>query len=92
MFVYIVLREVDHYAKSLLSDSEIAGMGAECLLENTEGCDSDFMIARMMQMQFDKEHDEVLKKTEAKFNGTSKGKEKKLLSIILYIDANLFHG
>lgn len=40
---------------------------------NPEGYDSDVMIARMLQMQFDKEHDEVVKRTEAKYNGTSKG-------------------
>jgi hypothetical protein len=39
-----------------------------------EDHDSDVMIARMLQMQFDKEHDEVVKRTEAKYNGTSKGK------------------
>jgi hypothetical protein len=66
-------REVDGYTKSLLSDSDITGIGAASLLESTEGCDSDLMIARMLQMQFDKEHDETLKRTEAKYNGTSKG-------------------
>jgi hypothetical protein len=43
---------------------------------NPEGYDSDEMIARMLQMQFDKEHDEVVKRTEAKYNGTSKGRYK----------------
>jgi hypothetical protein len=45
------------------------------MLATSEGCDSDTMIARMLQLQFDKEHDEMLKRTEAKFNGTSKGTE-----------------
>lgn len=30
------------------------------------------MIAQMLQMQFDKEYDEMLTKTEQKFNGASK--------------------
>ena len=35
-------------------------------------CQSDEMIARMLQMQFDKEYDENLKRTEEKYNGASK--------------------
>lgn len=30
------------------------------------------MIAKMLQMQFNKEYDEMLKRTEDKFNGASK--------------------
>lgn len=35
-------------------------------------CDSDEMIALMLQAQFDKEHDNMIQRTESKFNGTSK--------------------
>lgn len=35
-------------------------------------CDSDEMIALMLQKQYDKEYDEMLKRTENKFNGDSK--------------------
>ncbi|EFA07752.1 serine/threonine-protein kinase RIO3 [Tribolium castaneum] len=35
-------------------------------------CESDAAIARMLQMQFDKEYDENLKRTEEKYNGASK--------------------
>nr|CAD7444094.1 unnamed protein product [Timema bartmani] len=42
------------------------------ILENSPGCDSDFLIAQTLQVQFDKENDDILKRTEDKFNGTSK--------------------
>lgn len=35
-------------------------------------CDSDAVIANMLQRQFDREYDEMLKRTEDKYNGTSK--------------------
>lgn len=35
-------------------------------------CDSDAVIAKMLQYQYDREYDNILKKTEDKFNGTSK--------------------
>ncbi|CAG9824592.1 unnamed protein product [Phaedon cochleariae] len=41
-------------------------------LQNISNEDSDAMIARMLQMQFDKDYDDELKRTEEKFNGTSK--------------------
>lgn len=34
--------------------------------------ESDAMIAQMLQMQYDKEYDQELKRTEEKFNGASK--------------------
>lgn len=37
-----------------------------------EGDDSDAVIARMLQKQFDEEYDDMLKRTEDKYNGTSK--------------------
>ncbi|XP_065340350.1 serine/threonine-protein kinase RIO3 [Cloeon dipterum] len=64
-------KEVDKYTKSLLSDpfeKEVA-----CYIApETSDCENDLMIARMLQMQFDKEHDEGIKRTESKWNGTSK--------------------
>ncbi|GLH13830.1 Serine/threonine-protein kinase RIO3 [Gryllus bimaculatus] len=38
----------------------------------TADCENDEMIALMLQAQFDKEHDDMIKKTENKFNGKSK--------------------
>ena len=38
---------------------------------------SDFLLAKMLQDQYDKEHDELLDREERKFNGTSKGKNLK---------------
>ena len=41
-----------------------------------ESCDttSDLLIAQMVQLQMDDEHDRQLKREEAKWNGTSKGR------------------
>jgi len=42
------------------------------IMECASGCDSDHMIAQLLQAQFDKEYDSMLKRTEDKFNGSSK--------------------
>lgn len=39
---------------------------------SSDVCDSDAVIAGMLQRQFDKEYDDMLKRTENKYNGTSK--------------------
>lgn len=46
------------------------------LLLSDEVCDtsSDLMLAQMLQMQFDREFDDQLRREEKKFNGDSKGK------------------
>lgn len=45
------------------------------LLLSDEVCDtsSDLMLAQMLQMQFDREFDNQLRREEKKFNGDSKG-------------------
>ena len=60
------IKEIAHSFKEV---SEEAKPLPECL---PPGCDSDFLIAQMLQTQFDKEYDDMLKRTEDKFNGTSK--------------------
>jgi len=65
---------VESYTQSLLPASAEDVAGFVLKSEATCDSDSDQMIAKMLQMQFDKEHDEALKRTEAKYNGTSKGK------------------
>lgn len=35
---------------------------------------NDLMLAEMLQLEFDREHDNMLTKEEAKFNGDSKGR------------------
>ncbi|XP_046980764.1 serine/threonine-protein kinase RIO3 [Schistocerca americana] len=42
------------------------------LIANSPDCDSDRVIAQMLQVQFDEEYDKMLRRTENKFNGTSK--------------------
>lgn len=46
------------------------------MLLSDELCDtsSDLMLAQMLQMQFDREFDDQLRREEKKFNGDSKGK------------------
>lgn len=66
-------KEVGKYAEHLNTSSETFEMPKEVLEQVTENvCDSDAVIARMLQQQFDKEYDEMLKRTETKYNGTSK--------------------
>lgn len=36
-------------------------------------CTDDYLLAKMMQLEFDKEHDVILKQEESKYNGDSKG-------------------
>lgn len=44
----------------------------ELPLDDTEDTASDLMLAQMLQMQFDREFDDQLKREEKKFNGDSK--------------------
>lgn len=45
------------------------------LLLSEDTCDttSDLVLAQMLQMQFDREYDDQLRREEKKFNGDSKG-------------------
>lgn len=45
---------------------------------------SDILMAQMLQHEFDLEHDNVLKREEAKFNGTSKGNYLYFIHFIRY--------
>lgn len=67
-------KEVQKYAEIV---NETAGDNFQIPQEVLEQigedvCDSDAVIASMLQRQFDKEYDEMLKRTENKYNGTSK--------------------
>lgn len=49
--------------------------GADLLLsDDVSETTSDLMLAQMLQMQFDREFDDQLRREEKKFNGDSKGK------------------
>lgn len=61
------IKEEERYIKDLVVEPEPLPI-TEC----APGCDSDHMIAQMLQVQFDKEYDNMLKRTEDKFNGSSK--------------------
>lgn len=60
-------KEEERYMKDLVAEPEPLPT-----IECAPGCDSDYMIAQMLQVQFDKEYDEMLKRKEDKFNGSSK--------------------
>lgn len=42
--------------------------------EKVDDCSDDYILAKMLQLEFDKEHDSILKQEETKYNGTSKVK------------------
>lgn len=67
-------KEVEKYAQTVnLSPEENFELPKEILEQVGEDvCDSDAVIASMLQRQYDKEHDDILKRTENKYNGTSK--------------------
>ncbi|KAJ8866566.1 hypothetical protein PR048_032425 [Dryococelus australis] len=61
------LKEEERISKTVTAESE----HCDFEIENSQE-ENDFLIAQMLQSQFDKESDEIIKKTEEKFNGTSK--------------------
>jgi RIO kinase 3 len=61
------IKEEGRYIKDLVAEPETLP-----IIECAPDCDSDHIIAQMLQVQFDKEYDSMLKKTEDKFNGSSK--------------------
>lgn len=67
-------KEVQKYAEIVTETSGDAFEIPQEILEQVgeDVCDSDAVIASMLQKQYDKEHDEMLKRTENKYNGTSK--------------------
>lgn len=61
-------KEDKHYMESIEIPAELL----EQEVTDDKSWDSDEMIALMLQKQFDKEYDDMLKRTENKFNGDSK--------------------
>lgn len=59
----------------------------QSLSSPSDDCSSDFLIAQMLQMQYNKEHDHGLKKVEEKYNGSSKGTFELLKTSILLSQA-----
>ena len=60
-------KEVEPEIQDLIASLE-AGTGDE------QETSSDVALARMLQMQYDKEHNQIIKARESKYNGTNKGK------------------
>ena len=54
-------------------DQEIKDLIAAAETGTDSDTSSDVALARMLQMQYDKEHNEILKAEERKYNGTNKG-------------------
>lgn len=63
------VKEEGRSVKNSVAEPESA---VSIIEEDSPGCDSDYVIAQMLQVQFDKEYDNMLKRTEDKFNGSSK--------------------
>lgn len=62
-------RELKKYQNETENDVNIE----DCTIYETNDTDSDEVIAHMLQDQFNKEYDLMLKRTEKKFNRDSKG-------------------
>lgn len=56
---------------------EILAAASESSAETTD----DWLLAQMLQQEFDREHDQALKKEEKKFNGNNKGSIYNLYSL-----------
>ncbi|XP_055944116.1 serine/threonine-protein kinase RIO3-like [Argiope bruennichi] len=54
---------------STLFVDDLTGCG-----DDVTDCSDDYLLAKMLQLEFDKEHDEILKHEESKYNGQSKVK------------------
>ena len=59
-------------AAAAVGDEDMAAMLAAAGVKD-RGTHSDEMIARMMQLQFDREHNSMLDREANKYNGSSKG-------------------
>ncbi|KAJ8956660.1 hypothetical protein NQ318_014014 [Aromia moschata] len=75
-------KEEKHYMDIIGKNKEPVTAGSAAVVEDIpdevlkaisgDELENDTLIAQMLQMQFDKEYDEELKRTELKFNGASK--------------------
>lgn len=61
-------------APFLTPSSSSLSLGANLLSDEICDTTSDLMLAQMLQMQFDREFDDQLRREEKKFNGDSKGR------------------
>lgn len=67
--IFFINRELKKYQNETENDVNIQ----DCAIYETNDTDSDEVIAHMLQDQFNKEYDLMLKRTEEKFNRDSKG-------------------
>ena len=67
-------------------DQEIKDLIAAAETGTDSDTSSDVALARMLQMQYDKEHNEILKAEERKYNGTNKGEIILFQSHIIFLD------
>lgn len=56
---------------------------ADLLFDEAGDTTSDLMLAQMLQMQYDREFDDQLRREEKKFNGDSKGSTTILVLLLL---------
>lgn len=55
-------------------EPEIQDLIASLEANPDQDTSSDVALARMLQMQYDKEHNQIIQAQEKKYNGTNKGK------------------
>uniref|UniRef100_A0A914V4U3 Uncharacterized protein n=1 Tax=Plectus sambesii TaxID=2011161 RepID=A0A914V4U3_9BILA len=61
------------YVDEIASPSSVADADLPLTLSSPDAdCSDDMLMARLLQHEFDKEHDEMLRRTEAKYNGNDK--------------------
>lgn len=71
----------EQFAKSLEEEDKACNTSQNVYVDNLSGCgeevndcSDDYLLAKMLQLEFDKEHDTILKHEESKYNGSSKVK------------------
>lgn len=66
-----LVKEVLH-SEGIETPGKLDFSSLQTISSPTDDCSSDFLIAQMIQMQYNKEYDLGLKKVEEKYNGASK--------------------
>ncbi|KFM82276.1 Serine/threonine-protein kinase RIO3, partial [Stegodyphus mimosarum] len=71
----------EQLATSLQEDEELKSTPSKIFVDDLSGCgeevtdcSDDYLLAKMLQLEYDKEHDSILKQEESKYNGSSKVK------------------
>ena len=66
----------------LLSREPVADLTAPWIVCDEVDTSSDLLLAQMLQLEMDAEHDQQLKREENKWNGSSKGQYLQLQNVV----------